>query len=80
MPQPTTFAGRLGSLPGPDLSTDGTEVCDRAAAARVGAEADTVMDAAEQLLHALAPISVPAEIRARATVLGDAIERSRRKT
>ena len=70
-------AERIRRLPPPDLSSDTTAFCDTTAAAAIGEEADTVLDAAEQLLLALQPVHLPLEACRRVSDLAAAVNRAR---
>lgn len=70
-------ADRIRRLPPPDLSSEVTGFCDTTAAAAIGAEADTVFDAAEALLEALGPVRLPLAACERVTELSAVLHRAR---
>lgn len=70
-------AERIRRLPPPDLSSDGTGFCDTTAAAAIGEEADTVIDAAERLLDALRMVALPVDACLRVGDLSRAVSRAR---
>jgi len=71
---PTPFADRIRALPAPDMSSESAEVCDRRAAARIGSQADSVVQAARTLLDEMCGVVMPTTVVERAEALGIALE------